>query len=327
MISPHPGSLIQGEKLYFSAVILTIELTVTMNLTLEGKYASESANDIRPAFQRNDSLLNAARYNAIGPAITKLFSRKNYYKIWLTHSNCTIHFSDRTLHICAPALIFSNPVVPYAVEGLGTHRSGYWCIFKEEFLRTNDRVRSIQESPLFNYNVPNAFMLNPQQLSAATILFDDIIAAMASDYKYKYEEIRSYINLLIHQGLKAQPVTDQPSSTGSLRLTSLFTELLEQQFPIKDIHESLQLKAPGDFASHLGIHVNHLNHAVKTATGKTTRDHIAEKVLYEAKGLLRHTDWDIAEIAYALGFSYSNHLNNFFKRHTGITPTMFRLDI
>jgi len=298
-----------------------------MNITFAGNHQRQHVYDIRPEFDNNDAIFNAAHYDISAPVPNKAFSRKNYYKIWLVHDNCDLHFADRSIYVTGPALIFSNPVIPYACEGLGYHRSGYWCIFREEFLKTNDRVKSLQESPLFDIYADNVFSLDEQQLPIVTMLFENILSSMETDYRYKFEEIRNYVNLLIHQGLKLQPLKAHTEAKGSARLAGLFLELLEEQFPIRSLHYPLELKTPGDFASRLGIHVNHLNHAIKAITGKTTRDLIAEKVLYETKGLLKHTNWDISEIAFALGFSYSNHLNNFFKRHTGTTPSAFRTDI
>jgi len=63
---------------------------------------------------------------------------------------------------------------------------------------------------------------------------------------------------------------------------------------------------------------------IKKHTGKTTRDIIHERVIGEAKTLLRNTDWNIAEIAYALGFEYPSHFNKYFKHLTASTPMEFR---
>lgn len=298
-----------------------------MNSTFAGNDLRQRVYDIRPEFGSNDAIFNAAHYDTSAPALNKTFSRKDFYKIWLVHDDCDLHFADRSIYVTGPALIFSNPVIPYACEGIPEHRSGYWCVFKEEFLKTNDRVRSLQESPLFNIYADNVFPLDEQQLPIVTALFESIISSLSTAYKYRFEEIRNYVNLLIHHGLKLQPLKAQTELKGSARLARLFLDLLEEQFPIRSLQHPLELKTPRDFAARLGIHVNHLNYAVKAITGKTTRDLIAEKVLYEIKGLLKHTDWDISEIAFALGFSYSNHLNNFFKRHTGTTPSAFRTDI
>jgi AraC family transcriptional activator of pobA len=70
--------------------------------------------------------------------------------------------------------------------------------------------------------------------------------------------------------------------------------------------------------------VNYLNRAVKEVTGKSTTAHISERIITEARALLQHTDWNIADIAYSLGFEYPTYFNNFFKRMTGTNPTAFR---
>ena len=74
----------------------------------------------------------------------------------------------------------------------------------------------------------------------------------------------------------------------------------------------------------MNIHVNHLNKALKETIGKTTSQVIGERILQEAKILLKQTDLNISEIAYALGFSEATHFNSFFKKHTQISPSKFR---
>ena len=108
------------------------------------------------------------------------------------------------------------------------------------------------------------------------------------------------------------------------RITSVFLELLERQFPIESAERPLQLKTAQDFAKNLAVHVNHLNSSVKEVTGKPTTTHIAERIVSEAKALLQHTDWNIADIAYALGFEYPTYFNNFFKKRTGHIPKSLR---
>jgi AraC family transcriptional activator of pobA len=67
-----------------------------------------------------------------------------------------------------------------------------------------------------------------------------------------------------------------------------------------------------------------LNRAVKETLQKTTTVVIAERVVQEAKILLRHSMWGVAEIAFSLGFTEATHFNNFFKKHTEVSPTKFR---
>ena len=114
------------------------------------------------------------------------------------------------------------------------------------------------------------------------------------------------------------------SKNAAERITAVFLELLERQFPIESIERPLQLKTAQDFATHLSVHVNYLNSSVKEVTGKPTTTHIAERIISEAKALLQHTDWNIADIAYALGFEYPTYFNNFFKKKTGYIPKSIR---
>lgn len=44
----------------------------------------------------------------------------------------------------------------------------------------------------------------------------------------------------------------------------------------------------------------------------------------EAKILLKHSPWNVSEIAYALGFTETTHFNNFFKKHVELSPLKFR---
>jgi hypothetical protein len=74
------------------------------------------------------------------------------------------------------------------------------------------------------------------------------------------------------------------------RITAVFLELLERQFPVESPHRPLQLKTAQDYAASLSLHTNHLNHAVKEVTGKPTTAHISERIISEAKALLQHTD-------------------------------------
>jgi YesN/AraC family two-component response regulator len=153
-----------------------------------------------------------------------------------------------------------------------------------------------------------------------------MLAEQESDYAFKDEAIRNYINLIIHEAVKMQPTVNQPKkANASERITAVFLELLERQFPIESTDRPLELKTAQDFAKNLFVHVNYLNSSVKEVTGKPTTAHIADRIVTEAKALLQHTTWSISEIAYALGFEYPTYFNNFFKKKTGEIPKSVRL--
>jgi AraC-like DNA-binding protein len=253
------------------------------------------------------------------------YRRRDFYKVALMTSACTVHYADRSLRLPGPSLMFANPHIPYSLELHAPRLTGYSCVFTEAFMKENDRSESLHQSPLFKVGGTPIFPLSAEQVSYVHGIFEKILAEQDAGYQFKNDLIRTYIQLLIHEALRMQPADtfSQPKNS-SARITTLFLELLERQFPIENPETPLLLRTPGDFAQQLSMHVNHLNRSVKEATGKPTTAHITERVVGEAKALLHHTDWDVATIGYSLGFEYSSYFNIFFKKHVGTTPLAFR---
>jgi AraC family transcriptional regulator, transcriptional activator of pobA len=256
---------------------------------------------------------------------TRIYSRKDFYKICLTTGKSNIHYADRSFEAEGTVLFFGNPHIPYSWQTISTSCVGYTCLFSEDFLKASDRSESLQQSPLFKIGGTPILNITEGQREFLNTIFQKMIEEQQTHYAYKDDLMRNYINLIIHEALKLQPSQnyDQHKNAAS-RITSVFLELLERQFPVESPEQPLQLKTAQDYANHLSIHVNYLNRAVKEVTGKPTTAHIAERITHEAKALLQHTDWSISEIAYSLGFEYPTYFNNYFKRITGTTPTSLR---
>jgi AraC family transcriptional activator of pobA len=257
---------------------------------------------------------------------TRTYSRKDFYKICLTTGKSIIHYADKSFDAEGTVLFFGNPHIPYSWETISTSYVGYTCLFSEEFLKS-DRSESLQNSPLFKIGGTPILKITEQQREFLNTLFQKMLDEQQTDYVYKDDLIRNYINLIIHEALKLQPSQnfDQHKNASS-RVASVFLELLERQFPIETNENPLALKTAQDYSNALSLHVNYLNRAVKSITGKSTTTHISERIISEAKALLQHTDWNISEIAYALGFEYPTYFNNFFKKNTGTNPKNFRLE-
>ncbi|PWV46933.1 AraC family transcriptional regulator [Chitinophaga sp. S165] len=260
---------------------------------------------------------------AHGPAPFR-YSRRDFYKINLVRGRNLYHYADKSIEIEGTALSFFNPQVPYTYEALSEERTGYFCIFKEAFFTERMR-RNINELPMFAPGGKPSYVLNAEQDAHVSQIFEKMLEEIGSDYKYKYDLIMNYVTEIIHYALKMEPMdTLYKHPDAKSRITSVFTELLERQFPIESPSQRFMLRSAKDFADQLSMHVNHLNRAIKDTTGKTTTEHISERLVGEARALLKHTDWNISEIGYCLGFDEPAHFNNFFKKQTKLTPSSFR---
>lgn len=255
-----------------------------------------------------------------------VYSRRDFYKICINTSKSIIQYADRGIETDGTILFFGNPIIPYSWETVSEEYEGYACVFTEEFLKTKDRSETLHESPLFKIGGTPIFTLNTEQKVFVDSLFQKMIKEYQTDYVFKDDLMRSYVNLIIHESMKMQPSENFfKHKNASSRITSLFLELLERQFPIETKNEPLVLKTPQDYAQSLAVHVNHLNRSVKEVTGKPTTAHITERIINEAKALLQHTDWSISDIGYSLGFEYPSYFNNYFKRLTGTVPKSLRM--
>jgi AraC family transcriptional activator of pobA len=253
------------------------------------------------------------------------YSRKDFYKICLTTGESIINYADRSYVMKGTILFFANPNVPYSWETISRTYVGYTCLFSEDFYKPSDRSESLQHSPLFKIGGTPIFQISEEKREFLNAIFRNMITEQSTTYAFKDDLIRNYINLVIHEALKLQPAEDfDLVKNASHRITNVFLELLERQFPIENSDHPLQLRAAQDYANGLNLHVNYLNRAVKEITGKSTTTHISERIASEAKAMLLHTDWNVADIAYALGFEYPTYFNNFFKRITGTNPMSLR---
>ena len=252
------------------------------------------------------------------------YSRKDYFKISLIIGRNKYHYADKTIEIEKNALLFANPQVPYNWEPLDNKQSGFFCIFTETFFR-EFMTAKLQDYPVFKPGGQPIFFLSDEQVETVAGIFRKMFAEIESDYAYKYDSIRNYVIELIHSAQKMQPATTLYSnSNASTRISSLFMELLERQFPIESPGQQINFRSAIEFANQLAVHVNHLNRALKETTSKTTSELIAERVIQEAVTLLKHTTWNVSEIAHSLGFEEPTHFNNFFKKRTRQTPRNFR---
>ncbi len=252
------------------------------------------------------------------------YKRRDYYKIMLVIGNSQVHYADKTEVVHQQALSFSHPQIPYQWEHLDAIRSGVFCIFDRPFFHGHG---NLDQYAMFKPGGRHLFELDDEKLNQVNSIFQRMFAEISSEYEHKYDVLRTLVLELIHFSLKMDPakVIEKKNKNAAERISALFMELLERQFPLDDSHRAVEFRSAVDFALQLNVHVNHLNRVVKQLSGNTTSQLIAKRLLQEAKIMLRHSTWTVAEIAFALGFTEATHFNNFFKKHTGLPPLKFRM--
>lgn len=254
------------------------------------------------------------------------FSYRDFYKVALVLETGKLYYADKWIMIDRPALMFSNPMIPYAWEAMGNAKGrGCFCIFNEAFIEASEKMGTLADTPLFNLSKERIYFLNDDVLKSVTEIFDKMRRELQTDYSQKLDILRCYVHLMVHEAMKAAPTsTYVPHKNAAQRIAELFLTLLDRQFPIEWPKKILRLKSATDFADRLSIHVNHLNRVVKATTGRTTSDLINSRIAQEGVQLLQHSRLSISEIAYSLGFEELSSFSNFIKKRTGSSPTELR---
>lgn len=251
------------------------------------------------------------------------YKRRDFYKIMLVVGRSKVHFADKVVEVQKQALSFSNPQIPYKWEHTENILGGAFCIFNQHFFH---QFGNLSQYEVFQPDGTHIYELTDDQVNKINSIYERMFEEINSDYIHKYDVLRNLVFELLHFAMKSQPVTksDRQQINASKRISILFLELLERQFPIDDSHQKINLRSASEFADQLNIHVNHLNRALKETVLKTTSQVIAERIQQEAKILLKHSAWSVSEIAFALGFNEVTHFNNFFKKHVNLSPLKFR---
>jgi len=102
-------------------------------------------------------------------------------------------------------------------------------------------------------------------------------------------------------------------------------DIVKRFIALMNINQNFTLSL-SDLADTFNVSSDHLNTLIKKHTNKPVKTHIKEKMIAQAKNLLIHSDFEIKEIAYTLGFNYPQYFNRAFKQTVGRTPGEFRLE-
>lgn len=147
-----------------------------------------------------------------------------------------------------------------------------------------------------------------------------IFESMESEFIHRQTNFQAIIQtylLLLFNLLRREVNSDNTQPYPQL-LTSFFG-LLDQHF--KTAHEVSW------YAETLGVTPKTLSGICRKLMAKTAGAIITERLTAESKRLLLYSDQNLGEVAYELGFADPSHFNKFFKRQTGVLPSIYRKGI
>ena len=256
-----------------------------------------------------------------------VFSYANYFIVSLFLERGKLSYADKWMEIEPGTIVFVNPALPSAWEPTDDDATekGYSCMFSNDFIR-KEEWGFLLNTPLLDLTLDQAIFLSKEALETVKKLFMKMMEVSQTDDGMKEEMMHSILHLIIYEAVRGKEERPQKMQhNAAQRTVELFLLLLDRQFPVDYPQRKLEMRSATDYAQRLSIHVNHLNRVVKQVTGKTTTDIIASRITKEAIRLLKDTQLNIAEVAYALGFEEPASFTVFLKRKTGKGPKEVRI--
>lgn len=197
---------------------------------------------------------------------------------------------------------------------------GYSLMFTADFYSqgTND-VIDLNRFPFFQWDAVHSIHLNASHQREIEVLMDRMIKEYENKKLKSDSAIRSLINILLIEleRIYIDIVSfEEENMPKGIKLASSFKCMVSHQFRENRLVQ--------EYAEMLNVTANHLNDTVKSVTGKSAGALINDMTILESKILLDQTDLTIAEIAYHLNFKDPSYFGRFFKKHTGLTPLIYR---
>ncbi len=227
-------------------------------------------------------------------------------------------FDEGVMIFIAPGQVFSIE----AEEEL--QHSGWLLLVHPDYLWNTPLGKSIRQYEYFNYSANEALHLSEQEETTVTGIMQNIAQEYRSCAdKYSQDVIIAQLELLFtyaerfyHRQFVTREITHH-------EILSRLEELLSAYFSNEDTLKK-GLPSVTYIAQALNVSPNYLSVLLKVLTGRSTQQHIQDKVIEKAKEKLSATGLSVSEIAYALGFEYPQSFSKLFKAKTSVSPLVFR---
>lgn len=237
-----------------------------------------------------------------------------YILVWCQTGKLTVNIDDKKLKITKNQVvtITSGQIHEFINHEAST---GYILEFTLEFFCKDDMdIELIFLNGLFCHFDENEVI----QISKESLI-ERLLDQINEELNNKPFQYQIIVHSLIKQVLVQ--INRSKISLGHKiwKPSALFLKFLELVRNSFDTRQTVE-----NYANQLNTTEQKLNELAKLYTGKTAQMVIHGLIASEAKRLLIYDNTSIKEIAFKLGFNDPFYFSNFFKKHTAISPKVYR---
>lgn len=229
-------------------------------------------------------------------------------------------FDEGVLYFLAPGQVLRIEVGKDAAA----KPSGWILLVHPDFLWNTPLAKTIRGYEFFDYSVHEALFVSEKEET----IIEGILQNIGGEYsanldKFTQDIIIAQLELLLNYANRfyhRQFLTRKISNHKILdKLEDFLNTYFRDEERISKGLPTVQL-----IAQELNVSPNYLGSLLKVLTGKSTQQHIHDKLIEKAKEKLSTTDLSVSEIAYELGFEHPQSFSKLFKSKTNFSPLEFR---
>ncbi len=227
-------------------------------------------------------------------------------------------FDEGVLFYIAPGQVFSFE----ADDDFKS--SGLMLLIHPDFLWGTALAKTIKQYEFFNYSANEALFVSEKEKNTIISFIRNIEQEYHANIdKFSESIIVSQLESLLNYSDRFYQRQFLTRKISNHLILERLEKLLDDYFKSDDASTN-GLPTVQYLAGSLNTSPNYLSSLLKVLTGQSTQQHIHDKVIEKAKEKLSTTQLTVSEIAYALGFEYSQSFSKLFKSKTNCSPLEFR---
>ena len=243
-------------------------------------------------------------------------SIKRSFKGKLKYGKNHYDFDNGTMSFIAP-----NQIISIDSEA-DRNNDGWSLLFHSDLIRQYPLGKIIKNYGFFSYTVNEALHLSDEEEKTVEAIVQNIQKEINSRLdNFSQDVIVSNLELLLsycNRFYSRQFITRKMATND---LLTNFENILDKYFTNDS---DLTLPTVEKLATELNVSSSYLSDMLRSLTGQNTQQHIHNKLIEKAKEILTNTNLTVSEIAYQLGFEYSQSFSKLFKSKTNLTPIEYR---
>lgn len=252
------------------------------------------------------------------------FKRNNFSLLIVINGACnfTVNYHEFSLKSKFISLISPNQI--FSSAGQTSDFEAYMISFNQYFL-LNGHLKNdiINELLVTNPEYPPCYeLVDERQLKSVHSLYKGIENEINSRAPFFLNIVRLKIIELLYEYNRACEYClyhFNKKMNRKFQIAFKFKSLVNENY--------IKIKTVAEYASLICISPNYLNEITQEELNISALEVIHNRILLEAKYLLKHSEYSIKEISQYLNFDNSSHFGRFFKLKTSITASEYRKSV